>query len=109
ADHYAGLPEIFKSETNASKLKRLFMHPRRVYHNGIIKRPSKIAGKSVSERDLLGPTRETADGLMLTGLKTDLLKVKDSDMNTPFIAWKKALAAYRERGSITFRRLAFGD
>lgn len=109
ADHYAGLPEIYASETNRNRLKRLFIHPQRVYHNGIIKGPSTRDGKAVRERDLLGPTTETDDGVFLVGLKQDLLKVKDSDMNAPFRAWKKALAAYRKRGRITFRRLDFGD
>src|SRR5688500_19050679 len=37
ADHFAGLPEIFKSETHTEPRKRLFMQPARVYHNGIVK------------------------------------------------------------------------
>ena len=41
ADHFLGLPEIYKSETNKKHLKRLFIQPRRVYHNGLVKRPAK--------------------------------------------------------------------
>ena len=41
ADHFAGLTEIHKSETNKTAFKQLFIHPRRVYHNGIVKRPGK--------------------------------------------------------------------
>jgi beta-lactamase superfamily II metal-dependent hydrolase len=109
ADHFSGLTKIFASEKLVDKKKQLFMHPRRVYHNGIVKRPSKRNGKTVSQRDLLGPTRETGDGVFLTGLEDDLLAVADSEMNEPFRAWKEALAAYNKRGKIAFRRLEFGD
>lgn len=109
ADHFSGLTKIFASESLAEKKKRLFMHPKRVYHNGIVKRPSTRNGKAVSQRDLLGPTRETNDGVFLTGLEDDLLAVAPSDMNEPFQRWQEALQAYNKRGKITFRRLAFGD
>jgi beta-lactamase superfamily II metal-dependent hydrolase len=57
ADHFQGLTEIFESETNATKSKRLFIHPRRVYHNGLVKRPGKIDGVTVKEVQMLGATR----------------------------------------------------
>ncbi|WP_211114943.1 MBL fold metallo-hydrolase [Azospirillum brasilense] len=44
ADHFAGLTEIHKSEGNPEPRKRLFIAPQRVYHNGLVKRPSKDAG-----------------------------------------------------------------
>jgi len=34
ADHFAGLTEIRRSETNPRARKRLFAEPRRVFHNG---------------------------------------------------------------------------
>jgi beta-lactamase superfamily II metal-dependent hydrolase len=109
ADHFSGLTEIFESEQHSNKKKRLFMQPRRVYHNGIVKRPSKRNGKTVSDKALLGPTKETAAGLFLTGLEENLLKVSDAEMNEPFKKWKEALAAYNKRSKVTFRRLEFGD
>jgi Metallo-beta-lactamase superfamily len=57
ADHFQGLTEIFESETNATKSKRLFIHPRRVYHNGLVKRPGKIDGVTMKEVQMLGATR----------------------------------------------------
>jgi beta-lactamase superfamily II metal-dependent hydrolase len=115
ADHFLGLTEIFRSETNASKFKRLFVHPRRVYHNGLVKRPSKIGGASVRETEMLGDTKTAKDPdtgkdvLIITGLETDLLKVPDEQMNEPFGKWKEALTAFKKRGPIEFRRLKFGD
>ena len=104
ADHFSGLTEIHESETNAAGYKRLFVHPRRVYHNGLVKRPS-----TRREAEQLGATRKVGEETIITGLEEDLLAVPDSEMNMPFRAWKKALAAWRERGPIEFRRLAQGD
>jgi beta-lactamase superfamily II metal-dependent hydrolase len=104
ADHFAGLTEIAESETNTEPQKRLFIHPRRVFHNGLVKRPS-----SVREADQLGPTKESGDETVITGLESDLLAVPDDQMNKPFKAWKRALERFRERGPIEFERLAKGD
>jgi beta-lactamase superfamily II metal-dependent hydrolase len=109
ADHFAGLPKILESETNAVLRKRLFIKPARVYHNGIVKRPTKQGGRTLAESELLGPTRKTADGLFLVGLVDDLLGVPDEEMNAPFKTWKKALSVYNTRGRIKFRRLQLGD
>jgi len=109
ADHFLGLPEIQKSETNTKKLKRLFIQPRRVYHNGLVKRPSKKNNKAVPDSQLLGPTKKVGKKTMLTGLVDDLLQVPDVEMNEPFREWKAALKVYNQRSPITFRRLQFGD
>lgn len=110
ADHFAGLVEIFKSEENKEPKKRLFIRPKRVYHNGLVKRPSKDANKkTIPDSELLGPT-EVVDGeTILTGLVDSLLDVPDEDMNLPFKKWKEALAAWNDRSEIEFRRLSFGD
>src|SRR5688572_2222774 len=104
ADHFAGLPEIFESETNKEKRKRLFIQPKRYYHNGIVKRPS-----SKPEIEQLGATRKVDDTTFLTGLEDDLLKVPDAEMNAPFKKWKAALKEYNKRAKIKFRRLQLGD
>jgi hypothetical protein len=57
ADHFSGLTKIHESETLAEKRKRLFIHPERIYHNGLVKRPSKRNNKAVPDAELLGPTR----------------------------------------------------
>lgn len=110
ADHFAGLTEIQKSETHAEARKRLFIAPKRVLHNGIVKRPSKdAAGKAVREAALLGATTQAGDATILVELVDDLLAVPEQVMNRPFKQWKKALAAWNERGAIDFRRVAAGD
>jgi ribonuclease BN (tRNA processing enzyme) len=109
ADHFAGLAEIIDSETQSDPRKRLFIKPRRVYHNGIVKRPTRMNGAAVPERDQLGLSVQTADGVFVIGLEQSLLEVPDTEMNQPFKRWKAALTEYSKRSKITFRRLERGD
>ncbi|MBP7777852.1 MAG: MBL fold metallo-hydrolase [Acidobacteria bacterium] len=109
ADHFSGLPEIQESETNKEPRKRLFIEPKRIYHNGIVKRPSTMNGTRTKEIALLGPTKVVDGQTYLTGLATNLLDVPDTELNEPFRKWKATLATYHARSPLTFRRLAFGD
>ena len=109
ADHFSGLVDIYQSEKLKDKRKRLFIQPERVYHNGLVKRPSTKNNKAVPDTELLGPTKKIGKKLILTGLVDDLLQVADDEMNREFRAWKAALKEYNSRRSITFRRLEFGD
>lgn len=101
ADHFAGLTEIHESESNEAPQKRLFIHPKRIYHNGLVKRPS-----AVKESEQLGTTVEHDGETVITGLEDDLRTVSDEEMNEPFREWKKALEAFAERGPIEFKRLS---
>ena len=110
ADHFSGLTEIYDSETNSNPRKRLFISPKRVYHNGIVKRPGTDQNKKkVPDKDLLGPTTTMDGKTILTGLADNLLDVPDEQMNLPFRQWKKALSSWNNRSAITFRRLTFGQ
>ncbi len=120
ADHFLGLTMIHQSETDerleSQKWKRLFIHPQRVYHNGLVKRPGKKPnGVNRKEQEMLGATKKVKDKetgkevTIITGLEENLLKVDDSEMNEPFLAWKRALETYKKRGPIKFRRLELGD
>jgi beta-lactamase superfamily II metal-dependent hydrolase len=109
ADHFLGLTEILDSETNPTPSKRIFIQPRRVYHNGLVKRPTSRDGHSVPETELLGATVKVGDQVIITGLERSLLDVDDAEMNEPFRRWKQCLRTWSERGAIAFERLAFGD
>ncbi|HEU4887878.1 MAG TPA: competence protein, partial [Thermoanaerobaculia bacterium] len=109
ADHFLGLTKIHDSEELEDPRKRLFLHPRRIYHNGLVKRPSKKNGKARRDEEMLGATREVDGDLFITGLENDILKVADSEMNEPFLKWKKALQHWKKRGPIAIRRLEIGD
>lgn len=105
ADHFSGLAEIEASERiDKQPRKRLFAQPARVFHNGLVKRPSTVA-----EAQRLGKTRKVGSETLITGLEEDLLAVPDKEMNKPFKTWKKALKAWNARAPIAFRRLAQGD
>jgi beta-lactamase superfamily II metal-dependent hydrolase len=109
ADHFVGLPEILKSETNPDLRKRLFIQPKRVFHNGLIKRPSKRDGRRTPDKELLGATSKVGTQIYIVGLEDNLLSVDGSEMNEPFKDWKETLSTYNGRGGIEFRRLAFGS
>lgn len=110
ADHFAGLTQIHESETNSEPRKRLFISPKRVFHNGLVKRPSKDKNKKATpEKELLGPTKVVGDETILTGLVDSLLDVPDEEMNEPFREWKTALANWNDRSEIEFRRISFGE
>jgi len=108
ADHFEGLPEILESETNVNPKKRLFMDPKRVYHNGIMKRPgSKPDGTDRKDIEMLGTTTKVGNQVYLTDLEENLLTVDDSKLNLPFKKWKKTLKEYHDYygGTLTFKRL----
>lgn len=109
ADHFVGLPKIQESEKNETPRKRLFIEPKRVYHNGIVKRPGKKGNKTRPEAEMLGATKKVGKELFLVGLEENLLKVSDDEMNQPFKVWKSALVEYNKRSKIEFRRLEIGD
>jgi beta-lactamase superfamily II metal-dependent hydrolase len=110
ADHFGGLSEIRDSETHRTLRKRLFIHPRRVFHNGIVKGPSTRDSKRVPDEELLGATVPLPDGgLGLRELVDDPTALPDSRLNVPFRRWKNSLLHWAGRGPIEFRRLARGD
>lgn len=103
ADHYSGLEVLHDAETEDED-SRVFVRPRRVFHNGLVKKsgsdPKVVFGKVVPD----------GDDLYAVDLEDDLTTVPDNRLNSFFKAWKKALIAWeRDAGNITFRRLARGD
>ena len=119
ADHFLGLTEIHHSETEPrlalQPWKRLFIHPQRVYHNGLVKRPTKMNGITLKDVELLGETKTVTDEttakeiVIITGLAEDLLNFPREQMNEPFRKWQDALKTFQTRGPIAFRRLKKGD
>ena len=110
ADHFGGLSEIRDSETHRTLRKRLFIHPRRVFHNGLVKGPSTRDSKRVPDEELLGATVPLpGGGLGIRELVDDPTALPDSRLNVPFRRWKNSLLHWAGRGPIEFRRLARGD
>lgn len=92
ADHFDGLNELLKSETNATASKRIFVAPRRYYQNGMVKRPSSRA-----ETEQLGATKKVGSEIFVTGLVDDIATVPAADRNQMFKQWTETLAAWEPR------------
>ena len=105
ADHFEGLVDIKRSETERgiSGRKRLFIHPRRVYHNGLVKGPT-----AVPEPERLGRTVIVNGTPMIVDLYDDPRQAPENMQNRPFKLWADALSHWEERGEITFKRVAHG-
>jgi hypothetical protein len=108
ADHFAGLRQIYDSERDSRTQKRLFIRPRRVFHNGLAKGPSDLR-----DIEMFGTTAEVNDRRYIVGLVDDLRSVRDSKLNKPFKAWKAALVTYGRRAqdvgeTMTIERLERG-
>lgn len=105
ADHFSGLTEIHRTETaeDIAARKRLFVHPRRVFHNGLVKRPT-----TVPEAERLGEISKVGDRTIITGVVDSPLDVPAAQMNKPFKEWRKALQAWEADRPIEYRRLAAG-
>jgi hypothetical protein len=113
ADHFAGLTEIFNSENHPKQRKRLFLRPKRIFHNGIVKGPSSSQGRPVPDTKILGKTEMHNNKLYLTELYNDLREVKPERLNRPFTSWVKAIKSWQTNGQtnepIKISRLQFGD
>jgi beta-lactamase superfamily II metal-dependent hydrolase len=109
ADHFEGLCRVHESEGHPRAFKRLFIHPRRVFHNGLVKRPGKIGGVTVKAADMFGATATIDGRLVVTELVDDPTTVAEEQMNEPFRKWKTALESWRRHGPIELERLEKGD
>jgi hypothetical protein len=105
ADHFEGLIDLKRSETERgiSARKRLFIHPRRVYHNGLVKGPL-----AVPELERLGRTVSDNGTPMIVDLFDDPRQAPAGMQNGPFKRWGDTLSQWEERGAITFKRVAHG-
>lgn len=95
ADHHAGLNYIRKSEAfdDTKAYKRLFIAPKRFFHNGLVKAPN--GGRS--ETEFFGKTGEKAGRKYAVELVDDLLGGNLPPMNKYFKALQATLKAWRTR------------
>ena len=97
ADHFDGLNELLVSETNDTRRKRIFVSPRRYYHNGLVKRPSEKNGVKTPELKSLGPVTKQGKATFVTGLVDDPAQVAKAERNGPFNRWIATLAEWDQR------------
>lgn len=105
ADHFEGLTEIRRSETEKgiSARKRLFIRPRRVYHNGLVKAPTGTPAE-----EALGRSFPHGASRMILDLYDDPRDAPPERQNGPFKRWGQTLTHWEQRGEIVFRRVAHG-
>jgi len=112
ADHFAGLNEIVNSEElkGYKAEKKLFIHPRRVYHNGLVKSSGKIDNRSIPDVELFGATAEDNNrDLCVTALYDDPRQAPPKALNKPFKDWVESLDHWENnREKVQLRRVAFG-
>lgn len=97
ADHFDGLNELRKSETDTRPGKAIFVAPKRYYHNGIAKRPGKNNGLDRKETEMLGSTTTVGGVPFITGLVDDPASLAAGELNKPFADWMATLAAWEPR------------
>ena len=112
ADHFKGLNHIYRSETKSGILerKRLFIYPERVFHNGLVKRPSKREnGSRRKDTEMFGRTVENGSEIFIVDLEDDPRCLGENELNRPFKSWVKSLRHWGKCDPIKIRRVAFGD
>lgn len=110
ADHFDGLNKLRDSEDlpTAKARKRLFIHPKRIYHNGLVKRPSRMGGVRVDDEDRFGRSVTENGNLYAIDLVDDPRTVPEDEQGAPFKRWAKTLDHWEQRGPIDLKRVAFG-
>jgi len=100
ADHFAGLAHLVNGWGPKGRPP---VNTTRVFHSGLVKRPS-------GTKDILGKTAKEDGATYAVDLQENLLAVPDNQMNKPFLAWKQALGKLKkEPGGLRISRLQYGD
>ena len=98
ADHFDGLTELRKSETDTRPGKRIFVAPKRIYHNGIVKRSGrKPDGRDRKDVEMFGRTIQQGSEAFIVDLVDDQAAVPETEMNLPFKTWVNTLKAWEPR------------
>jgi len=100
ADHFAGLNQIRLSEDHDTPRKRLPIHPKRVFTNGLVKAPD-----SMPDIEMLGPTVGHDGRTYAVDLFADPRGAGPGRLNTPFRAFGDTLDHWEQRGPIAFHRV----
>lgn len=106
-DHVGGLSEMLFGVPQPYSPDWPVLRPERVFHNGLVKRPSKVGDAA-----MLGPTVKDGDTTYLVELNEDVRETPaDDQLNQPFRRWRAALKTARSSSGAppTVARLARGD
>jgi hypothetical protein len=113
ADHYAGLNIMRQTEAQPGleEAKRLFIAPQRIFHNGLVKAPTKTPDKKDRlDTDMFGRTL-VVDGIPhAVDLYDDPRKAPPHLQNKHFQDWADTLNHWNKRvPDMSVDRVAFGD
>ena len=110
ADHFEGLNEIVKSEKMKTKRKQLFLKPKRIYHNGLVKSSSRINNKNVKDKDRFGKTIDKNGKLYALDLFDDTRDAKEKLTNGPFKRWHDSINHWEKMSNyqVEMKRVAYG-
>jgi beta-lactamase superfamily II metal-dependent hydrolase len=100
ADHFEGLSRLVEAGDEPRPEKRIRVETDRVFHNGLVKRPT-----SVPELERLGPPLMEG-GRVLVPPVDDPRSVPDA--NKPFARWQAALTELAKRRAFQIARLEAG-
>jgi len=102
ADHFKGLSEIRASESSG---KSLFIAPRRIFHNGLVKRPGKLPNdKKRPDVEMFGATTKIGERTFATELVDDPRSVPVAERNGPFNEWCVTLDHWGDRTAAATQR-----
>jgi beta-lactamase superfamily II metal-dependent hydrolase len=102
ADHFDGLNDLRRSESLPAAMarKKVPIHPKRVYTNGLVKAPT-----GNPEKERLGATIENDGQLYATELFDDPREAGAAAMSRPFKHFETTLDLWETRGPIEFSRV----
>jgi beta-lactamase superfamily II metal-dependent hydrolase len=104
ADHFAGLTRVVEGFRSADSP---MVTARRVFHNGLVKRPSPTAGNA---KTAFGKSRVVDGVSYATQLEDDPRDLPASNLNAPFRDWAAALDRLKKHSSgMKVQRVAYGD
>lgn len=107
ADHFDGLNDLRRSETlgRCRQSRRIPVHPRRIFHNGLVKGPAERAGKAVPNLERFGRTVEVDGRHFVVDLFDDTRQAAPENTGQSFRFWHDTLAHWQPRGAIDLRRV----
>jgi beta-lactamase superfamily II metal-dependent hydrolase len=106
-EHFAGLAAIADDNRRPRSFGGVEVRASRYYHNGLVKRAEKRAGRRVRESDRLGVTRNVHGERFVTDLHDDPRNVPGASRD--FARWGAALGALVTSNGAVLRRLRAGD
>ena len=110
ADHFDGLNKIKDSEKLKTKRKQLFIHPKRIYHNGLVKSSQEVDGVSIKDTKRFGKTVFKNDKRYITELFENTRDASEKAQNASFKKWHKTVNHWEARAGspIPMKRIAYG-